>query len=130
MPCSARCPACSAGRGTRAGGAAGGVSRSVPAAIFAGAARFHAGGIAGLRPDEVPIIAQAGETILPRGAQIAAPAIDITFENRGTPQREVSREVRLDPRGLIVTVVTEDLDGGGPASQAIARRFGLRDAVA
>ncbi len=95
-----------------------------------GAARYHAGGVAGLRPDEVPIIAQAGETILPRGAQIAAPSIDITFENRGTPQREVSREVRLDPRGLIVTVVTEDLDGGGPASQAIARRFGLRDAVA
>ena len=120
-------------------GAAGGVSRSVPAAIFAGAARYHSGGIAGLRPDggvaglrpdEVPIIAQAGETILPRGAQVAAPSVDITFENRGTPQREVSREVRLDPRGLIVTVVTEDLDGGGPASQAIARRFGLRDAVA
>ena len=115
-----------------------GVSRSVPAAIFAGARRYHAGGVAGLRPDEVPIIAQAGEVILPRasgatlprGAQIAAPSIDITFENRGTPQREVSREVRLDPRGLIVNVVTEDLDGGGPASQAIARRFGLRDAVA
>jgi len=121
-----------AGVGHRGGtvGAAGGVSRSVPAAIFAGAARYHAGGVAGLRPDEVPIIAQAGETIIPRGAQIAAPSIDITFENRGTPQREVSREVRLDPRGLIVTVVTEDLDGGGPASQAIARRFGLRDAVA
>ena len=117
-------------------GAAGGVSRSVPAAIFAGAARYHAGGVAGLRPDEVPIIAQAGETIIPRGALTdprafgATPSIDITFENRGTPQREVSREVRLDPRGLIVTVVTEDLDGGGPASQAIARRFGLRDAVA
>ena len=124
-------------------GAAGGVSRSVPAAIFAGAARYHSGGIAGLRPDggvaglrpdEVPIIAQAGEIILPRasGATLprGAPSIQITFENRGTPQREVSREVRLDPRGLIVTVVTEDLDGGGPASQAIARRFGLRDAVA
>ena len=124
-------------------GAAGGVSRSVPAAIFAGAARYHSGGIAGLRPDggvaglrpdEVPIIAQAGEIILPRasGATLprGAPSIDITFENRGTAQREVSREVRLDPRGLIVTVVTEDLDGGGPASQAIARRFGLRDAVA
>ena len=74
--------------------------------------------------------AQRGEAILPRGAQIAAPSVEINFENRGTPQREVSREVRLDPRGLIVTVVTEDLDGGGPASQAIARRFGLRDAVA
>ena len=67
---------------------------------------------------------------LARPCRSGAPSIQITFENRGTPQREVSREVRLDPRGLIVTVVTEDLDGGGPASQAIARRFGLRDAVA
>ena len=82
------------------------------------------------------ILPSASGATLPRGALTdprafgATPSIDITFENRGTPQREVSREVRLDPRGLIVTVVTEDLDGGGPASQAIARRFGLRDAVA
>ena len=115
-------------------GASGGVTRRVPAALFAGAPRFHAGGIAGLRADEVPIIAQRGETILPRasGATLprGTPSIEINFENRGTPQREVGREVRLDPRGMIVTVVTEDLDSGGPASQAIARRFGLRNAVA
>ena len=115
-------------------GALGGVTRAVPPAIFAGAERYHTGGIAGLRPDEVPIIAQRGEVILPRasGATVprGAPAVHINFENRGTPQREVGREVRVDPRGLIVTVVTEDLDAGGPASQAIARRFGLRDAVA
>lgn len=120
-------------------GQLGGVSRTVPAGVFALAPRFHSGGVAGLRPDggiaglqpgEVPIIAQQGETILPRGTQVAAPSIEINFENRGTPQREVSREVRLDPRGIIVTVVTEDLDNGGPASQAIARRFGLRNAVA
>lgn len=35
--------------------------------VFAAAARFHTGGIAGLRPDEVPIIAQKGEEILTRG---------------------------------------------------------------
>ena len=123
-------------------GASGGVSRAVPAGVFALAPRFHFGGVAGLRPDgiaglqpgEVPIIAERGEVILPRasGATLprGAPSIEINFENRGTPQREVSREVRLDPRGMIVTVVTEDLDNGGPASQAIARRFGLRNAVA
>ena len=109
-------------------GAAGGVSRSVPAAIFAGATRYHAGGVAGLRPDEVPIIAQAGEVILPRasGATLprGAPSIDITFENRGTPQREVRREVRLDPRGLIVTVVTDDIRRGGPIRQTLARELG------
>lgn len=38
--------------------------REVPAAIFAGAPRFHNGGWAGLRPNEVPIIAEKGERIL------------------------------------------------------------------
>ena len=114
-------------------GQLGGVTRQVPPAVFALAPRFHPGGIAGLRPDggiaglrpdEVPIIAQAGETVLPRGATIAAPAVEITFENRGTPQREVSREVRLDPRGLIVTVVTDDIRRGGPIRQTMQRELG------
>ena len=118
-------------------GAAGGVTRSVPTGVFAFAPRFHAGGVAGLRPDEVPIIAQRGETILPRasgatlprGARIAAPSVEINFENRGTPQREVGRRIDIDPRGAVVTIVTDDLDTGGPMSRAISRRFGLRGAA-
>lgn len=52
------------------GGVIGGVGarrRNVSAALFSQAARYHGGGIAGLRPDEVPIIAQRGEEILTRG---------------------------------------------------------------
>ena len=119
-------------------GQPGGVRRAVPPAVFAFAPRFHSGGvaglrrpIAGLRPDEVPIIAQRGETILPRasGATLPrgaalAPSVEINFENRGTPQREVSREVRLDPRGLIVTVVTDDIRRGGPIRQTMQRELG------
>ncbi|MDD9993223.1 MAG: hypothetical protein OXP75_15610 [Rhodospirillales bacterium] len=113
-------------------GQPGGVTRRVPAGLFAFAPRYHQGGVAGLRPDEVPIIAQAGEVILPRasgatlprGAQVAAPRVEITFENRGTPQREVSREVRLDPRALVVTVVTDDLRRGGPIRQTLTRELG------
>ncbi len=116
-----------------AGGVAGrpgGVRRLVPPEIFAGAPRFHSGGIAGLqpdggiaglRPDEVPIIAERGERILPRGASVSMPPIEINFHNEGTPQREVRREVRLDPRGVIVTVVTDDLVRGGPIRQTLAR---------
>ena len=95
---------------------------------------FHAGGTvgalggvarsAGLRADEVPIVAQRGEVVLPRGAQIAAPAVEINFENRGTPQREVSREVRLDPRGLVVDIVTDDIRRGGPIRQTMQRELG------
>ena len=126
-------------------GQLGGVRRAVPAAIFARAERFHAGGIVGLRPnggiaglraDEVPIIAQRGETILPRASGatlprgVALPSIAVNFENRGTPQREVSRRVEIDPKGAVVTIVTDDLDSGGPISQSMGRRFGLRGAVA
>ena len=112
-------------------GQPGGVRRAVPPAVFALAPRFHSGGIAGLRPDEVPIIAQRGEIILPRasGATLPrgaalAPSIEINFENRGTPQREVSREVRLDPRGLVVSIVTDDIRRGGPIRQTMQRELG------
>lgn len=53
------------------GGMAGaGMRRMIPAAmaaaLFAGAPRFHSGGIAGLNPGEVPAILQTGERVLNR----------------------------------------------------------------
>lgn len=41
-------------------------SRSVPAAVFAGAQKYHTGGLPGLKPDEVPSILQKGEEVLTR----------------------------------------------------------------
>lgn len=40
--------------------------RMVPEWAFAGAPRFHSGGMAGLKPDEVPAILQTGEEVLAR----------------------------------------------------------------
>lgn len=45
-------------------GAPGGMSGYVSPLAFAGALRFHTGGVIGLGPDEVPIIAQRGEEML------------------------------------------------------------------
>lgn len=45
-------------------GAAGGRSRSVPGWMFGGAMRYHTGGVVGLKPNEVPIIAERGEEML------------------------------------------------------------------
>lgn len=58
----------SVGANTRhTGGMAGqGPRRQVPAWLFAGAPRFHGGGMAGLRADEVPAILQTGERVLSR----------------------------------------------------------------
>lgn len=46
-----------------------GHGRSVSPAVFSGATRYHSGGVAGLRPDEVPAILQRGEVVLPRGSR-------------------------------------------------------------
>ncbi len=48
-------------------------SRQVPAFVFAGAPRYHSGGIAGLRPDEVPAILQRGETVIPKNGRTSSP---------------------------------------------------------
>ncbi|MGR3599193.1 MAG: phage tail tape measure C-terminal domain-containing protein [Heliomarina sp.] len=50
---------------------AGGRQRTVPAALFAGAQRFHGGGFPGLASDEVPAILQRGERVQSK-AEVAA----------------------------------------------------------
>ncbi|WP_242217966.1 phage tail length tape measure family protein [Shinella zoogloeoides] len=57
------------------GGVAGsdgyGHRRAVSPSTFAGAKRYHTGGVAGLQPGEVPAILQRGEVVLPRGTKAA-----------------------------------------------------------
>lgn len=55
------------------GGTAGsdgyGHGRAFKPSTFAGAKRYHSGGIAGLQPGEIPAILQRGEVVLPRGTK-------------------------------------------------------------
>ena len=44
----------------------GGAARSVPLQAIAAAQRYHAGGVAGLGPNEVPVIAERGEEVITR----------------------------------------------------------------
>jgi len=96
----------------------GGRSRHVPAAAFAGAPRYHAGGIAGMQPGEVPAILQRGEIVVPNmagsrglgggaGSSVAityAPTInagDLATKAwvRGVVDRSVGEAVRLSQAG-------------------------------
>ncbi|WP_414464595.1 tape measure protein [Hyphomicrobium sp. DY-1] len=52
--------------------------RAVSPAIFANAPRYHGGGIAGLKPDEVPAILQRGERVVPKGARAAGGGVSIS----------------------------------------------------
>jgi hypothetical protein len=83
-----------------AGGMVGsaGPSRMVPALAFAGAPRMHAGGWAGLRPDEVPAILQRGERVLSRreaaaygGQGASSPTVNVTIMTRDAESFRQSR---------------------------------------
>lgn len=45
----------------------GGMSRKISPGVFAGAQRFHTGGVAGLRADEVPAVLKKGEEVITAG---------------------------------------------------------------
>ncbi|WP_210880142.1 phage tail tape measure C-terminal domain-containing protein [Roseovarius autotrophicus] len=93
-----------------------GPGRMVPALAFANAPRMHAGGFAGLRPDEVPAILQRGERVLSRReaagfgqGQPAAPAVNVTInardadsfrQSRTQVAADIARAVSLGQRGI------------------------------
>lgn len=99
-----------------AGGTVGspGPGRMVPALAFANAPRMHAGGWAGIKPDEVPAILQKGERVLSRReaagyGQTSAPAVNITImardaesfrQSRTQVASDIARAVSLGRRGM------------------------------
>ncbi|GGC21256.1 hypothetical protein GCM10011363_42370 [Marivita lacus] len=97
-----------------AGGMVGspGPGRMVPAFAFAAAPRMHAGGWAGLRPDEVPAILQRGERVLSRreaqsygaggGVNVTIMARDAESFRQSRTQiaADIARAVSLGRRGM------------------------------
>ena len=99
-----------------AGGMVGspGPGRMVPALAFANAPRMHAGGWAGIKPDEVPAILQRGERVLSRResagyGQSSAPAVNVTImardaesfrQSRTQVASDIARAVSLGRRGM------------------------------
>ena len=89
---------------------AGSPSRMVPALAFAGAQRMHAGGMVGLRHDEVPAILQRGERVLSRReAQEYGNGITVNINARDAESfrqsrtqiaADIARAVSLGRRGL------------------------------
>lgn len=86
------------------GGVAGkdgyGHGRSVSPSVFSGAKRYHAGGIAGLQPGEVPAILQRGEVVLPRGTKMG-----------GSQNVHVTVGVSADSNGNLLPFVESVSDG-------------------
>ncbi|MBC7284200.1 phage tail tape measure C-terminal domain-containing protein [Hoeflea sp.] len=93
-----------------------GPGRMVPAFAFANAPRMHAGGWAGIKPDEVPAILQRGERVLSRReaagygqGSSSAPAVNVTImardaesfrQSRTQVASDIARAVSLGRRGM------------------------------
>ena len=108
-------------------GAPGGARRSgVPSATWFGAPRFHAGGFAGLRSNEVPVILERGEGVFTReqmralGSRGAPQQIDVRIDNHGTPQAVQQATPRVDGERLIIDVVVADIAAGGRIPRVLA----------
>ncbi len=84
--------------------------RRVSPAIFAGAQRFHGGGLPGLKPGEVPIIAQKGEEVLsksdPRNIMNGG-----GVQSSGTPDVNVTTINLFDPVAALEAALNSPAGG-------------------
>lgn len=106
------------------GGTVGGTTRNlkpVDPRVFAFAPRYHQGGIAGLRPNEVPTILERGERVIPRGEPggMLRPVINV-YNQGGDPVEVTDANFRLDLSGLLtVDLFLDQLNNGGPIRNAL-----------
>nr|WP_314089405.1 tape measure protein [uncultured Shinella sp.] len=106
------------------GGTAGndgyGHGRAFKPSTFAGAKRYHSGGIAGLQPGEIPAILQRGEVVLPRGTKMggksSAETINIALQADPTVIASIADQ-RIETRqGTIVNVAVSRANKSAPAA--------------
>lgn len=124
--------------------------RSVDPGLFSSAQRFHTGGLPGLGPDEVPIIAQVGEEVLrqddprhranlSRGNAGGAPVVIVqpTITN-SVPGTQARTETRSGPNGeVMIDVFVEQVEArlgrnisrGTGLAAVLEPRYGLNPAA-
>jgi hypothetical protein len=114
-------------------------TRTVAASMFAGAPRFHGGGIAG---DEVPIIARKGEGVFTReqmaalgGGKQSAAVVNVTLvENpnaQGTVTQQSNSNGGIDIQVAIAQIAAKSAaQPGGAVNRVLTDRFGARQQLA
>lgn len=112
------------------GGVVGGAApqRAVPVSAFAGAPRYHSGGIAGLSSDEVPAILQRGEVVLPRravqasGGSSVSITQNITLNLGGTGTsgkdnsalvQQITSQIATATKALVMQILIDQKRAGG-----------------
>lgn len=100
--------------------------------MFANAPRYHNGGVAGLKPNEVPAVLLKGERVLPRGAEVGSPVVNLNVYNESGNQIDAQQNVRTNDSGgfdidlYIKQVMLNDARNNGPHTQMLSNMYGLR----
>ena len=102
-----------------AGGVAGmgGMGRNVDPAMFVGAPKYHNGGVAGLKPNEVPAILERGETVLPKGSSGGGGGntfvtnVNVDASNSKAPADEIARQTSTAVERSIRSIVNDEIMG-------------------
>lgn len=109
--------------GGTVGGSRSGLSANVDPAMFSFAERYHTGGFPGLKPNEVPIIAEKGEGVFTKdqmramgsgsGKGAAAPTINI-INQTSSPVTQESSQPRFDGEKYVIDVLLKNANKPGP----------------
>ena len=108
---------------------------TVDPAVFAGATRYHVGGIAGLKPGEVPAVLMRGEEVLteddprhianlsavsPAAGNSQPPVVQVNVINQSSqPVNASASQPKWDGQQWVIGVVLDDLRRDGPLRRAI-----------
>ncbi len=109
--------------------------RAFSASTWSGATRYHSGGIAGLRPGEVPAILEKGEVVLPNSGILTAPkgsgGNGLTVNIHNAPEGEHQVRKSDDGRTLDILIERKAIAAvtGPKGQQAMRNTFGIRPTV-
>lgn len=97
--------------------------RAVDPGVFANAPRYHSGGVAGLAPDEVPAILQAGEVVIPKGARRSGGAAAETGDTYNITIQAVDSQsfakMLEKGKGTLENLIVNGIQRGGSLRSAI-----------
>jgi len=110
----------------------GGSSRLMPLSGFIGAPRFHGGRIPGLRSNEIPAILEDDEEVLtsndPRhinNLRNTPQNIKVEVTNKGGNKQAADVSVNHQGKDLVVGLILDDVQTGGPVSRSFQKIFNL-----
>lgn len=97
--------------------------RAVDPGVFSNAPRYHSGGVAGLAPDEVPAILQAGEVVIPKGARRSGGAATETGDTYNITIQAVDSQsfakMLEKGKGTLENLIVNGIQRGGSLRSAI-----------